>query len=193
MLCFQSLAVLPSCTPSIKRFFNVRRQLHLAKHTSINSAQEGLSLLLWWEDALSGCKSNQANSACLLPWAHVMLIKQPRRLQQFSVWAYLVSWSQFACTFASLLSIRGGFPTIAYIFLLLLPLVPHVWWFNKTEISCYFNGLNLHGRNVSISFGTFAFTLGLLRYSRLSTVLWNKNKGNIVGPWNKERDKSTFH
>ena len=39
---------------------------------------------------------------------------------------FLASFTQFACTFASLLSIRGGFPTIAYIFLLLLPLVPHV-------------------------------------------------------------------
>ena len=55
-----------------------------------------------------------------LPWAHVMLIKQPCRLQQLNVWAFLASWSQFACTFASLLSIRGGFPTVAYIFLLLL-------------------------------------------------------------------------
>mgnify|MGYP006140017119 CR=1 FL=1 len=55
-----------------------------------------------------------------------MLIKQPWRLQQLNVYAVLASWSQFACTFASLLSIRGGFPTIAYIFLLLLPLVPHV-------------------------------------------------------------------
>ena len=39
-------------------------------------------------------------------------------------------------------------------------------------------------------FWNIAFTLGLLRYSRLSTVLWNKsNKENIVGPWNKERIK----
>ena len=52
---------------------------------------------------------------------------------------FLASFTQFACTFASLLSIRGGFPTIAYIFLLLLPLVPHVWWFNKTKLSwCIF-------------------------------------------------------
>jgi hypothetical protein len=47
------------------------------------------------------------------------------------VWAFLASWSHFACPFASLLSIRGGFPTIAWIFLLLLPLIPHVWWFNN--------------------------------------------------------------
>ena len=47
--------------------------------------------------------------------------------------------------------------------------------------------------NVSLSFGSFAFTLGLLRYSRRSTALWNKGKGNIVGPWNKERVKSTIH
>jgi len=126
--------------------FQFKKAVHLAKHhTSINSAQEGLRLLLWWEDALSGCKSNQANSACLLPWAYVMLIKQPWRLQQLNVWAFLASFSQFACTFASLLSIRGGFNTVAYIFLLLLLLVLHVWWFNKTELSCYFNGLDLPG------------------------------------------------
>ena len=59
---------------------------------------------------------------------------------------FLESWSQFACLFASLLSIRGELPpTVACIFLLLLPLVPHVWWFKKTELSCYFNGLNLPG------------------------------------------------
>ena len=69
-------------------------------------------------------QSNQANSACLLPWAHVMLIKQPWRLQQLNVWAFLVSWSQFACTFAplhlctfaSLLPFGVGFPSLLTFF-----------------------------------------------------------------------------
>lgn len=134
MLCFQSLAVLPS----LKRFFNVRRQLHSADHISINSAQEGLCLLLWWEDALSGCKSNQEQSSqylLLIAMSKYDVDQAALATSLVQCVPFLASCSQFACTFASLLSIRGGFPTIAYIFLLLLPLVPHVWWFNKTKLS----------------------------------------------------------
>ena len=62
MLCFQSSAVLSS----LKRFFNARRHLHSAEHTSINSSQEGLGLLLWCEDVLSDCKAEQSSQFCLL-------------------------------------------------------------------------------------------------------------------------------
>ena len=62
MLCFQSLAMLPS----LKWFSNTRRRLRSAEPASINSEEEQGSYLLLWEDSLSGCKSNQTNSACLV-------------------------------------------------------------------------------------------------------------------------------
>ena len=118
MLCFQSLAVLPS----LKRFFNARRQLHSAEHTSINSAQEGLRLLLWWEDALlSGCTSQgRAIKPIPLAYCHEHMWCWSSSLGDFSssmcghFWNHGVSL--LAPCFASLLSIRCGFPTVAYFF-----------------------------------------------------------------------------
>ena len=73
----------------------------------------------------------------------------------------------------------GFFPYCLIFLGLLLPLVPHgCMMIQQTGIFKLFK-VPWSPCNVSISFGTFSFTLGLLWY-RLSSVLWNKNKRNIT-------------
>ena len=145
MICFQSSAVLPS----LKQFFNVRRQLHSAEHPSSNQQCTGRfkfvavlgGCIVWLQEQSSQFRLLIAMSTCDVDQA----ASATSAAQCVAIFGIMESVCLHLCIFACSPLGVAGFPTVAYIFLLLLSLVPHVWWFNKTELSCYFNGLDLPG------------------------------------------------
>ena len=119
------------------------------------------------------CPTPVYNFACLLPWAYVMLIKQTSAAQCVGIFGIMESVCLHLCTFASLhlcSPLGVGFPPLLTFSLVATTGSPCMM-IQQNET------LMMHILMASTSlecfhfFETFAFTLELLRYSCLSTVL----------------------